>query len=117
VDQPPEGAALDAELLRLTEAMLAAARAGDDASVAALAERREAVVAAFERVAVPVAAAARVAECVRRVLALDREVLGLVQARTDAARQALDTLAARRRSLQSYRKTPPTDPLMVERLG
>jgi hypothetical protein len=109
--------ALYGELLRLTEEMHAAARAHDDATVSDLAGRREVVVTAIAGAPVAPEAAGSVTEILRRVLALDGEVLALLRSRCEATREALDALAARRRSLQSYRGAPPTDPLFIERLG
>jgi hypothetical protein len=116
VERPPEAVALCGELLRLTEEMHAAACALDDAAVADLAERREVVVAAIAGAPAALEDAGRVTEVLRRVLALDRDLLGRLRSRGEATREALDALAARRRSLQSYRGAPP-DPLFIERLG
>jgi hypothetical protein len=109
--------ALYAELLRLTEEMHAAARAHDDAAVADLAERREVVVIAIGGATVAPEAAAGLADVVRRVMTLDDELLSLLRSRCESTRQALEAVAARRRSLQSYRAAAPTDPLFIERLG
>ena len=117
MDRPPDAVALYAELLRLTEEMHAAARGHDDASVADLAERREVVVEAIAAAPVAPEAAAGLADVVRRVIALDGELLGLLRSRSESTRRALETIAARRRSLQSYRAATPTDPLFIERLG
>jgi hypothetical protein len=113
----PEASALYAELLRLTEEMHAAARGHDEAAVADLAERREVIVTAIGDTPVAAEHAGGLGEIVRRVLALDGELLGLLRARSDATREALDEITARRRSMQSYRGTPPDDPLFIERLG
>jgi hypothetical protein len=51
------------------------------------------------------------------VITLDGEVLGALRGRSEATRHALETIAARRRSLQSYRGAAPTDPLFIERIG
>jgi hypothetical protein len=113
----PDAVALYAELLRLTEEMHAAARIQDDATVADLAGRREVVVAAIAEAPVGPEAAAGVADVIRRVITLDGEVLGALRGRSEATRHALETIAARRRSLQSYRGAAPTDPLFIERIG
>ena len=117
MDRPPDAVALYAELLRLSEEMQAAARAHDDAAVADLAARREVVVTAIAGAPVSREAAAGLAEVVRRIIALDDEVLGLLRSRSESTRLALETIAAGRRSLQSYRAAAPTDPLFIERLG
>ena len=67
--------------------------------------------------AVAPAVAEEVGEIVRRERALDDELLRLLQARRDDTLEAPAAVAARRRSLQSYRGTPPPDPLLIERLG
>lgn len=117
MDRPPEAEALYAELLRLTEEMRAAALARDDAAVAELAGRRDIVMDALPRASVPPTAAAGIAEIIRRVLDLDAEVTALLRTRSEGTRKTLEAIAARRRSLQSYRSGPPVDPLFIERLG
>lgn len=113
----PDAAALYAELLRLSEEMHVAARAGDPTALGDLFERRDVVVSAIGAAQVPAETAARMGDIVKRVLALDRELLTVLAARRDETRQQLEAVLARRRSLQSYRGTPPAGPLFIERLG
>jgi hypothetical protein len=116
VDRPPDATALYKELLRLSEEMHVAARAHDQATVDDLVDRRQVVVAAIGKSTPPADVPAMMA-IIRRVLALDRELLELLHSRREATRDALDAITARRRSLESYRGAPPTDPLFIERLG
>jgi hypothetical protein len=116
VDHPPDATTLYRELLRLSEEMHAAARSLDGSMLDDLADRREVVISAIGKAAPPADTEAMMA-IIRRVLTLDRELLDVLQARRDATRAELDETTARRRSLQSYRGTPPTDPVFVERLG
>src|SRR5262245_18596914 len=97
--------------------MHGAARAGDAAALADLFERRDVVVSGIGAALVPAEMAAQVADIVKRVLALDRELLTVLSAWRDGTRQELEGVIARRRSLQSYRGTPPSGPLFIERLG
>jgi zona occludens toxin (predicted ATPase) len=117
VDHPPEATSLYAELLRLTEEMHAAAPARDDAAVSDLVERSEVIVAAIGDTPLPATAASAMLAIVRRVLTLDGEVSVLMHARRDTTRDSLDARAARRRSLQSYRSDPPSNPLFIDTFG
>jgi hypothetical protein len=54
---------------------------------------------------------------IRRVLALDQELLSLVEACKAEVSQELARIAARRAALTSYRTTPPTSAAYIERLG
>ena len=116
MDPQADATSLYQELLRLSEEMQAAARAHDDGTLDDLADRREVVISAIGR-AVPPADTEAMMATIRRVLVLDRELLDMLHARREATRVELDATVNRRRSLQSYRGAPPTDPLFIERLG
>jgi Flagellar protein FliT len=116
MDHPPDSTTLYRELLRLSEEMHAAARSFDGAMLDDLADRREVVISAIGKATPPADTEAMMA-IIRRVLELDRELLDVLHARRDATRAELDETVSRRRSLQSYRGAPPTDPLFVERIG
>jgi hypothetical protein len=118
VDRTADAAALAAGLHRLGADLVDAARRLDDPAVAALAARREGLVAALAATPPPAGAAGPVVAALREALALDPEVLGLLEARRAALRRALAETVARRRSLASYRCVPPdSDAPLVDRRG
>jgi hypothetical protein len=124
-----EEAGLCAEALRLTRDLLARVRAGDEAAIPALADARALVVqrlAALDTPAVPadprererVEACRRSSgEAIRVVLALDREINGVLEARLRAVREELGTVREHREALLRYRGRPPAGPAYADRIG
>ena len=115
------------EAARLTEAFCARVRGGDDDGGPAFCRDREAILAAIralEAVAAEGAdpeAAVRHrtdrARAIRRILELDRELIGLLDARKARLRVELQGLQQGRRSLHSYRGPAGTSPAVIDRLG
>ena len=105
---------LDALVDASTDA-LARLRAGDEAGVLELVERRERLLAALaESSPAPDDA---VIESARRAVALDSELVAALRAELTGLEREVGDMMRARRSLISYGATPPGSPIFVERLG
>jgi hypothetical protein len=124
-----EEARLFAEATRLTEAFHERLRAGDDSGSEEFVGRRSEILArlaALDRPAdgddATATDAVRVCrrqgvESIERLLALDREVTALLQARLAGLRAHLVALAQRRRALDGYRAHGPVSAAYADRIG
>ena len=101
------------QLATVTEALCARLRGGDVEGAAVLAEERDALVKRLARMPAPRDAGATI----ERVLALDGEVLELLESLKHQTRAALDGLAGGRESLRSYRGGPGASAAFFDRLG
>lgn len=105
-------AAAYADVAAVTEALCARLRGGDVDGAAGFAAQREALIASLAHAPAPSEAAATI----ERILALDRELLALLETLKQRTRTALRELADGRRSLQSYRGAPGAS-AFVDQLG
>jgi len=92
------------ELLRLTGEMLSLAKAGEWAELAVRESERQRLASELFATPVPSEAASTVADCIRRVLDLDQEVLVLVEAGRDEAARVLREANLGREALNAYRR-------------
>jgi hypothetical protein len=105
---------LDALVDASTDA-LARLRAGDEAGVLDLVERRERVLAALAGSSPEMDDA--VSEAARRAVALDGELVAALRAELTGMEREFGDVMRTRRSLISYGAKPPGSPIFVERLG
>jgi hypothetical protein len=80
-------------------------------------DERDALLAAIAATAVSPLEAPEIGAAIRRVLALDQEMLTLVEVLQTQVSQELARIAASRAALGSYRATPPGSAAYIERLG
>ena len=113
---------------RLIEEFCARVRRGDDEGGAAFCREREEIlgaIAALGATAEPDPSDPETAErhradrarAIRRILELDRELIGLLEARKAGVRAEMEDLRRGRRSLGSYRGPVAASPAFVDRLG
>lgn len=114
---PPRAIALYGELVRLGEATVGRLRDGDDAGLASAMDERDALLAAIAGTSVSPFEAPEIAAAIRRVLALDQEMVALVEGLQAQVKEKLAKVAAGRTALGSYRATPPGSAAYIERLG
>jgi hypothetical protein len=126
-----EEAELFAEATRLTEAFHERLRAGDDSGSEEFVGRRSEILArladldrpADDAVSDPAGIDAvrrcrrQGVESIERLLALDREVTALLQARLAGLRAHLIALAQRRQALDGYRAHAPVSPAYADHVG
>lgn len=105
----PETAALLDELGRRAEAV---ATDEDEARLSSYLEARETLLGGLGPAPGPGGGPA-----IRRLLELDRRVLGVLEARRAALREEIRRLTESRRLLAGYRGPAPSGPLFVERTG
>jgi hypothetical protein len=120
VDRPPSPAraiTLYQELVRLGEATAARLRDGDDDGLESAMAQREALLAAISATPVPPTEAPEISAAIRRVLALDQEMLAFLEARKAQVRHELAKISESRAALESYRGAPPRGAAYVERLS
>jgi hypothetical protein len=114
---PGRATALYDELLHLSEATTASLRAGHDEHLESAMALRERLVASITKTPVTPAEAPEIRATIHKVLALDQEFLGLVEARKADVRRALARISEGRSALESYRAAPPSSAVYIERLG
>jgi hypothetical protein len=114
---PPRATALYRELVRLGEATVGRLREGDEAGLPSAMDERDALLAAIARTSVSPLEAPEIAAAIRRVLALDQEMLALIEGLQAQMSQTLAKIAASRAALGSYRAAPPGSAAYIERLG
>jgi hypothetical protein len=110
---------LAAELVALADASgaaLARLHAGDESELVALLDARERLLAVLEAATVAEASPA-LAEAARRAVALDGEIVAVLEHERTVIAQQLERLVSSRRSLASYGGPRAGGPLYVERLG
>jgi hypothetical protein len=120
VGRPPSPAratALYLELVRLSEATVARLRDGDDAGLPSAMDERNALLGAIAVTPVSPVEAPEIDAAIRRVLALDQELLALVEACKAQVSQEITRIAASRAALESYRCAPSRSAAYFERLG
>ena len=114
---PPRATALYRELVRLGEATVGRLRDGDDAGLSSAMDERDALLAAIARTSVSPLEAPEIAAAIRRVLALDEEMLALIDVLQAQVSQKLAKIAASRAALGTYRSAPPASAAYIERMG
>lgn len=101
------------DLATVTEALCARLRGGDVDGAAGFAQEREALVTHLSQAPAP----SEVVATIERILAIDREVLALLEALTQQTRLALTGYANGRQSLRSYRGGAGASSAFVDQLG
>lgn len=91
-------------LLELTREMLDLGRVGDWVLFAQREEERQALSRTIFATPVPRAAAPLVADCIRRVLDLDQELITLAEAHRDQASRAMRDAQRGRQAANAYRR-------------
>ncbi|HKJ95931.1 MAG TPA: flagellar protein FliT [Gammaproteobacteria bacterium] len=91
-------------LLELTREMLDLGRAGEWVSFVERERERQDVAQELFATPVPREAAAVVAECIRRVLDLDHELISLAEAHRDEAAEALKDMRTGAQAANAYRR-------------
>ena len=114
---PARATALYEALVRLSEATVARLRDGEDAGLPSAMDERNALLGAIAVTPVSPAEAPEIDAAIRRVLALDQELLSLVEACKAQVSQELARIAASRAALESYRCAPASSAAYFERLG
>jgi MoxR-like ATPase len=120
VGRPPSSAGaawLYHELARLSEETRARLRDGDDDFLEAALERRDALLAAIAETPVRPGEAPEVSAAIRQALALDRELLALLESRREEVRRDIARITEGRAALQSYRGAAPSGAIYIERLS
>jgi hypothetical protein len=113
----PELAAELAALAEASSAALARLRAGDEAGLVALLDARERLVQVLEAVTVADRDHPALAEATRRAVALDTEIIGVLNEQRRAVARQLELLVSRRHSLATYGGSRDSSPVYIERLG
>jgi hypothetical protein len=114
----PAAADLAAELNALADASAAALallREGDEGGVAELCERRERLLGALA--GWPLDARPEIVEAALRALALDTEIVALLEERKGEVGGKIARLTRARQSLSSYGPARPPTPSYLERLS
>lgn len=101
---PQDREQLARELLELTQSMLAHARAGEWADLAAKEDRRQRLARDLFATPVPAEAASVVADCVRQVLDLDQELIQLTEAGREEAAKAVKNAQKGQQAASAYRR-------------
>lgn len=104
--------ALAAALEAVTAELLAAATEADPARLAQLGARRARLVSALGCRGLPPAEAPELAAALRRILALDAQVLAALQAQRAALGGELEALGTGRRALRGYRAAVPASAVL-----
>jgi hypothetical protein len=120
VPRPPSAdhaAAPYRELAQLSEETCARLQGGDDAFLAEAIARRDVLLDVIAGTEVRPDEIIDVRTAIQHALAMDHQLLALLESRREQARQALAQIAGRRDALQSYRGSAPTGAVYIERLS
>jgi hypothetical protein len=119
-----EQAWLYREAERLTEMFCARVRAGDESEAEEFLRRRDEILERIQEAGAPLEAAdddddpeqfaRESAVVVERIIALNQELVALLEARMAQVRRQLADLGAHRQSLASYRGTAESTPAFVD---
>lgn len=105
------------ELARLSQETCARLQAGDDEFLVEAIARRDVLLAAIAKTSIGLDEAPEVSLAIRHALALDRDLLALLESRREQVRKDLAQVAEGRAALQSYRGASPSGAIYIERLG